>query len=544
MGATTRWAWPRAAGRAGATRPGALRPGHAAGDPAPVPLEPRGRAGRAGAGLGRITCPRSSCGPTATPTSRALRRGLRRGAARRAARPASPAPATGRGSGAPRSSTPWPAFLAGATSPPRRGGVAARVDAGSPGSRRSSPPSSAALYLLLDPPSADLAAQEYRVDLFAAEGLGLWDNGWYAGHHLPGYSVLFPPLGDLLGRGPRRRAGRRRGRRARRAPGARGLGPGGGPAAGLWFAAATATLLVTGRLTFALGLAVGLGAPARGGGGRPLAGATGRRPALGARRGARQPGGRRCSSPWRRSPGAGRSRRPRRGRRPARWPASPRCRRLPRGRGRALRGLGVLAGAGRDRRRRRRRRPRAPRPAHRPARSTPSPSSRASSWTRRWAATPRAWARSSPGPCWPARRWAPAARGRGPAPSPRSPWRWPTGSGTRRCATGPRAAGDPSVEAAFHAPLLARLEAERARRGPFRLEVPFTENHWEARWIAPRVPLARGWQRQLDVERNPLFYDGRLTPGRLRRWLQDEAVAFVAVPRVDLDRAGRRRPRS
>ena len=57
----------------------------------------------------------------------------------------------------------------------------------------------AALYVVLDPASADLAAQEYRVDLFDAEGLGLWDNGWYSGHHLPGYSLLFPPLGSLLG---------------------------------------------------------------------------------------------------------------------------------------------------------------------------------------------------------------------------------------------------------------------------------------------------------------------------------------------------------
>ena len=48
----------------------------------------------------------------------------------------------------------------------------------------------AALYLVLAPPSADLAAQYYRADL----GLVLWDNGWYGGHHMPGYSLLFPPL--------------------------------------------------------------------------------------------------------------------------------------------------------------------------------------------------------------------------------------------------------------------------------------------------------------------------------------------------------------
>ena len=171
-------------------------------------------------------------------------------------------------------------------------------------------------------------------------------------------------------------------------------------------------------------------------------------------------------------------------------------------------------------------------------RCTPSRWWPATCSTRRWAATRRGWARSRPARCW---RGPPGGRAVAHAP-PRcgalaaalAYWQWypPVRDWAR-------AAGDPSVEEAFHAPLLARLEAERARRGPFRVEVPFTENHWEARWIAPRFPLARGWQRQLDVERNPLFYDGRLTPARLRRWLEREAVAFVAVPRVDLDAAGR-----
>ena len=53
----------------------------------------------------------------------------------------------------------------------------------------------AAAYLVLAPPSADLAAQDYRATL----GLVLWDYGWYGGHHMPGYSVLFPPLAALLG---------------------------------------------------------------------------------------------------------------------------------------------------------------------------------------------------------------------------------------------------------------------------------------------------------------------------------------------------------
>ena len=57
----------------------------------------------------------------------------------------------------------------------------------------------AAAYLLLDPATADHAAQEYRAGLVAEAGLGLWDNGWFAGHHTPAYSLLSPALGALLG---------------------------------------------------------------------------------------------------------------------------------------------------------------------------------------------------------------------------------------------------------------------------------------------------------------------------------------------------------
>ena len=111
----------------------------------------------------------------------------------------------------------------------------------------------AAVYLVLAPPSADLAAQYYRADL----GLVLWDNGWYGGHHMPGYSLLFPPLAHVLG--PRLVG-------ALSAVAAAWIferlvrDTEGGRIAALWFAVATATTLISGRLTFALGLAVGLGA--------------------------------------------------------------------------------------------------------------------------------------------------------------------------------------------------------------------------------------------------------------------------------------------
>jgi hypothetical protein len=97
--------------------------------------------------------------------------------------------------------------------------------------------------------------------------------------------------------------------------------------------------------------------------------------------------------------------------------------------------------------------------------------------------------------------------------------------------------GDPSTRAAFHAEVLDVVEGRRAGE---RLEVPLTKNHWEAAHLAPHVPLARGWHRQLDTEANPLFYDDRpLTPARYAAWLRDKAVRWVALPAVPLDFSAR-----
>src|ERR1700744_5579068 len=56
----------------------------------------------------------------------------------------------------------------------------------------------ATVYVIVSPPSLDLAAHLLRAKLFSAEGFGIWDNWWYAGHHVPGYSVLFPPIAAVL----------------------------------------------------------------------------------------------------------------------------------------------------------------------------------------------------------------------------------------------------------------------------------------------------------------------------------------------------------
>jgi hypothetical protein len=87
-------------------------------------------------------------------------------------------------------------------------------------------------------------------------------------------------------------------------------------------------------------------------------------------------------------------------------------------------------------------------------------------------------------------------------------------------------AGATESAAGFYRPLTDEL----ARRGPVgRVEVVPLRDHWESAYVAPTVPLARGWQRQVDTDRNPLFYDGTLTADTYRRWLAGHAVAYVAL---------------
>ena len=74
------------------------------------------------------------------------------------------------------------------------------------------------------------------------------------------------------------------------------------------------------------------------------------------------------------------------------------------------------------------------------------------------------------------------------------------------------AAGDPSVHSSYYQPLLAELE-RRTRGRPVRVEIPPTRNRWEADYVAPRFPLARGWLRQLESGDFDLFTGGNLTAG-------------------------------
>ncbi len=91
----------------------------------------------------------------------------------------------------------------------------------------------------------------------------------------------------------------------------------------------------------------------------------------------------------------------------------------------------------------------------------------------------------------------------------------------------------------FYEPLDRELVALARNAPPGRVEVVPTEYHWEAAWVAPVMPLARGWERQLDTAYNPIFYrPGLLNAYSYRAWLVANGVRYVAVPHAPLDFAG------
>ena len=115
------------------------------------------------------------------------------------------------------------------------------------------------VWLIVDPRTPDLAAQVYRANLFREAGFLVWDSRWYGGHDIPGYSLVFPPLGALVGV-------RAVGAAAvlasatlfeRIAVTAYGCGARWGA---VWFAPAALGDAWSGRITFALGVSFALGA--------------------------------------------------------------------------------------------------------------------------------------------------------------------------------------------------------------------------------------------------------------------------------------------
>ena len=419
----------------------------------------------------------------------------------------------------------------------------------------------AAAYLLLDPATADHAAQEYRAGLVRDAGLGLWDNGWFAGHHTPAYSLLSPPLGALLGV---RLAGALAAVVAAALFGLiaeRRWGPRAGSVAAAWFALGLVATLVSGRLTFALGVAIGLAAMLALQRDRwPLACAlaaltTLASPVAGlfvaiaaialalaprSRASRRSPRATRRAAPQPKRLAADTASARRRGiRRPLPRP-SPRSRRrdprrspLSRGRDRAVRRVGLLARARRtalvavalparerdaaDRRRDLRAGAASPRSSSRP----------------RSAATRPGWARCSPGPSSPERSSPRPAAGRS---SPRSSCRWPTGSCIPPCATS-CARRRPVHRRRLPRPARA-LPRAPPRRLPRRDPVHREPLGGGARRAARRRSRAAGSASSTAATAR-CSTTARSTATTYRAWLDEHAVAYVAVPDVPLDYSAR-----
>jgi hypothetical protein len=103
-------------------------------------------------------------------------------------------------------------------------------------------------------------------------------------------------------------------------------------------------------------------------------------------------------------------------------------------------------------------------------------------------------------------------------------------------------ASDPGVHASYYRPLLDELRGLGIGYGrrPARIEVVPLTDHWESRWMAPAIMLARGWERQLDRYRDHVFYSEvngspQPTPGSYRGWLSEQSVSYVALPDARLD---------
>ena len=420
------------------------------------------------------------------------------------------------------------------------------------------------IWLIWSPRSPDLAAQFYRVALFARDGFSIWDNAWYGGHYLPDYSLAFPPLAALVGTHLvgaasvlasallfERLAEARFGARAR--------------LAALVFAVGAAGDLYIGRLTFALGVTFGLAA---------VLAAARRRRWLAA---VLSVG---CAAA---SPVAAiflvmlaaadllANRAPRRAAAlglPALALAGAMAALFPEGGTQTFFGPSVIAAFGV--------------PLLMlwilPARerllrcgvalyvlavlgSYVLPTPMGSNVVRLGVllAAPvlvgavgaeemRAALGRLVGLAVGVRRLARAGAGR--------PGQRLIGLGSARLAlaavaiglvgwqvNGPLAqslqgVGDPSLRAAYYLPVSTFL-ATQAGGSPMRIEVPFTRSHWDAAVLGRTFDLARGWERQLDTKYDAIFYAPLLTPAAYQAWLEETGVRYVALSDAPLDDSSR-----
>lgn len=390
-------------------------------------------------------------------------------------------------------------------------------------------------YLLWEPQTLDLSAQVFRADLWEDHGWVIYNSSWYSGHTVPGYSLLYPPLGALLGPALLGALCAVAAAATFAAIAVRAYGPRAWLGA-LWFGAAATVSLFGGRITFALGLAFGLlaalavqrrrrwaAAPAAilAALASPVAGlftAVAAAAVL-------------CAS--RLQPLAAPSRRSRD--RAAAFALVA-----------ATAATAALALA-------------FPTPGHQPFTLDsfiwiplacavcfvvlPVGESTLRAGFALYAlvgiaaflvATPVGSNAIRFGAIFAGPVMALALYGRRPVvllllAAPLLWWQW---AATLRDVEA--AVGDPATEPAYYAPLVAELQ-DRSGGRPIRVEVPPTRSRWEAAYVAESVPLARGWLRQMESSDLELFMDGRLTAPAYARWLREHGVDYVAVPDAELD---------
>ena len=392
----------------------------------------------------------------------------------------------------------------------------------------------AIVYLIWQPRTVDLAAHTFRADLFGREGFTIWNGQWYGGHHTPAYSIISPPLAWLL-TPPVALALAAVASAALFPPLARGaFGEEAARWGSIWFGIATATLLFTARLPFAIGVAFGLAAllalqrrryawaivfailtPL----GSPVAGLflamAGVAVALEANgdRGKRWEGLAIAAAAfippaflsWAFPEGG--------------WAPFPTSAYLPipafaiigaillPREQRALRWGLILYGIGAT----------VALPLETPMGGNAvrlgalfgGPVLLCALWGR---------------PVW-RKLWLAPLLTAGFASL--AFWMW---SPAVRDVI--KYLEDPAAKSDYFAPLrdfLFRLPDQR------RIEIPFTRTHWESAEIAPIAPLARGWLRQLDTGRNPIFYKGPLNRLTYASWLAENAVRYVALPSAKPD---------
>ena len=400
-----------------------------------------------------------------------------------------------------------------------------------------------AIYLLWQPRALDLSAQVFRADLWEKHGWVLWNDAWYSGHTLPGYGLLFPPLGALLGPellGALCAVGAAAlfAAIAQRAYGERAwLGA-------AWFGAASTVALFGGRITFALGLALALAAM------------------LALQRGWTVPGAVAAALTGLASPVAGlftalaagaaiaagwtsQSHRVRSQTSLTCSTAIPRTTALAVATSATVSTLALVLAFPTD--------------GYQPFVFA--------SWIwiplvclvallllpveeriLRWGValyavvgvaafvldTPLGGNAVRLGSTFAGPVLALALLSRRPLALalialPLLWWQW-----TATVRDVAAAEGDPSTEAAYYAPLISALDAE-AISGPLRVHVPPTRNRWEAVHVAEELPLARGWLRQLETDDLDEFTHSALTASGYAQWLYAHGVGYVALADAEPD---------